>query len=107
MEWIYLILAILFELSATTLMKMSHGFTKLFPSIGTFIGYGICFTFLSLSLKKIDMGTAYAIWGAAGITIMTIIGIVFFKESINLLKVFSILLIVLGVVGLNISGASH
>ena len=107
MEWIYLILAISFEITATTLMKYSNGFTKILPSVGTFVGYLICFTFLSIALKKIDVGVAYAIWGAAGITAMSILGIIFFKESINVLKIFSILFIVLGVIGLNLSGASH
>ena len=107
MEWIFLILAIAFEITATTLMKISNGFTKVLPTVGTFLGYIICFTFLSIALKKIDMGVAYAIWGAVGITIMTVIGILFFKESINVLKVLSILFIVVGVIGLNLSGASH
>lgn len=107
MEWIYLIIAIAFELTATTLMKMSNGFTKLLPSIGTFLGYAICFTALSMSLKKIDVGVAYAIWGAAGIAAMSIIGVIFFKESISALKIFSILFIVLGVIGLNLSGTGH
>ena len=60
-----------------------------------------------MALKKIDLGIAYAIWGAVGITIMAAIGIIFFKESISFLKVVSILLIVLGVIGLNLSGAHH
>ena len=107
MEWIYLILAIIFEITATTLMKMSNGFTKVLPTVGTLLGYIICFTFLSIALKKIDMSVAYAIWGAVGITVMTIIGVVVYKESINVLKVVSILFIVIGVIGLNLSGASH
>ena len=107
MEWIFLILAIIFEITATTLMKMSNGFTKLLPSVGTFLGYIICFILLSIALKKIDLGVAYAIWGAVGITVMSIIGILVFKESISVLKILSILFIVLGVIGLNLSGASH
>lgn len=107
MEWIYLILAIAFEISSTTLMKMSNGFTKILPTVGTFLGYIICFSFLSISLKKIDLSVAYAIWSAVGIFVLSAIGIFVFKESINILKVISILFIVLGVVGLNLSGASH
>ncbi|PRR79215.1 DMT family transporter [Clostridium vincentii] len=107
MEWIFLTLAIIFEVAATTFMKMSNGFTKLLPSVGTFSGYILCFTFLSIALKKIDLGVAYAIWGAAGITIMSIIGVLVFKESINALKIFSVLFIILGVIGLNLSGVSH
>lgn len=107
MEWIYLFLAITLEIIATTLMKLSDGFTKMLPTVGTFSGYIMCFIFLSMSLKKIDVGVAYAIWGAVGITIMAIIGVVLFKESISLLKVISIFFIVLGVIGLNLSGVSH
>lgn len=107
MEWVYLILAIAFEISATTLMKMSNGFTKILPTVGTFLGYIICFCFLSISLKKIDISVAYAIWSAAGIVILSAIGIFVFKESINVLKVISLLFIVLGVVGVNLSGVSH
>lgn len=107
MEWIYLMLAIVFEITSTTLMKMSNGFTKLLPTAGTFLGYIICFTFLSIALKKIDVGIAYAIWGAVGITVMAVIGVLFFKESISVLKIFSILFIVLGVIGLNLNGTSH
>lgn len=107
MEWIFLTLAIAFEITATTLMKMSNGFTKILPTVGTFLGYIICFTLLAIALKKIDLGIAYAIWGAVGITVMSIIGVIVFKESVSVLKILSILFIVLGVIGLNLSGASH
>ncbi|GFZ31644.1 hypothetical protein CSC2_21700 [Clostridium zeae] len=107
MQWIYLILAIGFEIIATTLMKTSNGFSKLLPTLGSLIGYGICFTFLSMALKKIDVSVAYAVWSAAGLVIISIIGVVLFKESVSALKIISILLIILGVVGLNLSGVSH
>ncbi|WP_261830585.1 DMT family transporter [Inconstantimicrobium mannanitabidum] len=107
MQWIYLFLAIGFEITATTLMKVSNGFSKILPTIGTGLGYIICFTCLSMALKKIDISVAYAIWSAAGIVIISTIGVLFFKENISFLKVVSILLIVLGVIGLNLSGATH
>ena len=107
MQWIYLIIAISCEIIATSLMKYSNGFSKILPTIGTIIVYIICFTFLSMALKKIDISIAYAIWSAAGIVILSAIGILVFKESINAPKVISILLIVAGVVGLNLSGVSH
>ena len=107
MEWVYLFLAIGFEIIATSLMKVSYGFTKLLPTIGTFLGYILCFTLLSFALKKIDISIAYAIWSATGIVVLTAIGVFFFKEEINFIKIVSLLLIVLGVVGLNLSGASH
>ena len=103
MSWIYLILAIIFETLATTLLKMSHGFSLLLPSIGTFIGYILCFLFLSYALKSIDMSIAYAIWCACGILLISTIGIFFFHESISTLKVVSIVLIILGTVGLKLA----
>ncbi len=103
MSWIYLILAIMFETLATTLLKMSHGFSLLLPSIGTFIGYILCFLFLSYALKSIDMSIAYAIWCACGILLISTIGIFFFHESISTLKVVSIVLIILGTVGLKLA----
>lgn len=107
MQWIYLILAIVLETLATTFLKMSDGFSKLLPALGSLLSYGICFAFLSLSVKKIPISVAYAIWGAAGITIISAIGIIFFKENVSILKIASILFIVVGVIGLNLSGASH
>lgn len=107
MYWLYLILAISFEITATSLMKLSDGFSKLLPSLGTVIGYLLCFTFLSFALKKIDLSIAYAVWSAVGIVVLAGIGIFVFKENVNPMKVISILLIVIGVVGLNLSGLKH
>ena len=104
MCWIYLILAIIFETIATTFLKMSNGFTVLFPSIGTVLGYMFCFLFLSYTLRTIDMSVAYAIWGALGILLVSLIGMFFFNESMTVLKVISILLIILGTVGLRLAG---
>ena len=64
MSWVYLILAIIFEIFATTFLKMSNGFSVLMPSIGTVIGYVLCYLFLSYALITIDMSVAYAIWGS-------------------------------------------
>lgn len=107
MEWLYLILSILFEILATTLLKMSEGFSKILPTVGTCVGYVLCFAFLSIALKKLDMSVAYAIWSAAGITVLTAIGILIFKESISVMKIVSIIFIIVGVIGLNLSGVSH
>lgn len=107
MEWIFLFSAIIFEITATTLLKVSEGFTKILPSIGSVLGYIICFFMLSLALKKIDMSVAYAIWSAVGIFVLTLIGVIIFKESISIIKIISICFIILGVVGLNLSGVSH
>lgn len=104
MYWIYLILAIIFELLGTTLMKLSAGFTKLAPTAGTLCAYALCFALLSHALKEIELGTAYAVWSGVGILILSIIGIVFFKESMSPVKIGSIILILVGVVGLYTGG---
>lgn len=98
---IYLFLAIIFEITGTTCMKLSEGFTKILPSIGMFIFYGLCFTFLTISLKKIDLSVAYSLWSGLGTVLISFIGIVWFKESASIVKLISIALIIIGIVGLN------
>jgi small multidrug resistance pump len=107
MYWLYLILAILSEVVGTTNMKLSQGFTKIIPSILIFVFYGISFTFLTLALKKIDVSIAYAIWSGLGTALIVIIGFLFFKEPVTIIKVVSIGLIVVGVVGLHLSEGVH
>lgn len=99
--WIYLAIAILFEVAGTTSMKLSAGFTRLLPSICILIFYVISFSFLTLTLKKLDVSVAYAVWCGVGIVLICIIGHYFFSESMGWLKVLFIALIILGVVGLN------
>ena len=103
MSWLYLVLAIIFETLGTTALKMSNGFSVLLPSVATIITYILCFLFLSFALKTIDVSVAYAIWSAFGILLISIIGIIFFHESINFIKIISILLIIFGTVGLKIA----
>ncbi|OLA95048.1 MAG: hypothetical protein BHW64_00745 [Candidatus Melainabacteria bacterium LEY3_CP_29_8] len=103
MYWIYLILAIIFETIGTTALKMSNGFSVLIPSIGTVISYVFCFIFLSYALKTIDMSIAYAIWCAFGILLISAIGMMFFNETVSVIKVVSIILIIIGTVGLKLS----
>ena len=107
MSWLYLILAILFEVSGTTCMKLSQGFTKLLPSILLFILYGFSFTSFSLALKKLDVSVAYAVWSGLGTTLIALVGIMWFRESVSVLKIISIALIIIGVIGLNISKGIH
>lgn len=103
MSWIYLILAIIFETLGTTALKLSNGFSVLLPTIGTVISYVLCFLFLSYALKTIDISIGYAIWCALGILLVSTIGIVFLHESVSFLKIVSILLIILGTVGLRLA----
>lgn len=103
MSWIYLALAIFFETIGTTFLKLSSGFTILLPSVATSISYILCFLFLSYALKTLDMSVAYAIWGALGILLISTIGILFLHESISVLKIVSIILIILGTIGLRLA----
>lgn len=105
--WIYLILAILFEVAGTTCMKLSEGFSKAIPSILLFIFYAASFVAVTFALKKIDVSIAYAVWSGLGTAIITLIGIVFFRETITVIKIVSIILIIIGIVGLNLSGVRH
>jgi small multidrug resistance pump len=107
MSWIYLIGAILLEVAGTVSMKLSNGMTKTLPTILMFVFYAACFGIFSLALKKIEVGTAYAVWSGIGISLITVIGIIFFEDHLSLLKVVSIILIMLGIIGLNLNGAVH
>jgi small multidrug resistance pump len=101
--WFYLVLAIVTEVAGTTFLKLSDGMTKIVPIILTFVLYGVSFVFLGLCLKKIDVGVSYAIWSGLGTALITIVGIMYFKEPMSALKIASIVLIIVGVVGLNLT----
>lgn len=84
-------------------MKLSEGFSKIIPSISMFIFYILSLIALTFALKKFDVSIAYAIWAGLGTALITIVGIVYFKESLTLTKIASIMLIIIGVVGLHLS----
>ena len=98
---IFLILAIMSEVAGTTALKFSEGFTKLVPSIITVVGYCLAFYLLSLSLKSINIGFAYAVWAGVGIVLIALIGVIFLGEKADAIGFFGIGLIVAGVVILN------
>ncbi|HEY9280077.1 MAG TPA: multidrug efflux SMR transporter [Eoetvoesiella sp.] len=102
MSWIYLAVAIAAEIIATSALKASEGFSRLFPSIVTLVGYSIAFYCLSLTLRVIPVGVAYAIWSGAGIVAISAIGYIFFKQSLDLAALIGISLIVAGVIVLNV-----
>lgn len=102
MQYVFLAGAIVSEVIATSSLKLSDGFSKFWPSIIVVLGYLLSFFLLSLTLKRMGVGTAYAIWSAAGTALIVIIGIVYFKEQVTPAKVISLALIVIGVVGLNL-----
>jgi small multidrug resistance pump len=97
----YLGLAILAEVIATSALKTSDGFSKLWPSLITVVAYGVAFYLLSQTLKRMEIGVVYAIWSGAGTAAMALVGYWVFNEQFDTLKVISIGLIVLGVIGLN------
>lgn len=106
-SWILLVAAILFEVAGTTSMKLSAGFTKIIPSVLIFVFYALAFGALTLTLKKLDVSVVYAIWSGLGTALISVIGIVYFRESVNAAKIASICLIIAGVVGLNLFSSSR
>lgn len=98
--WICLFLAILTEVAGTTAMKMSEGFTYLLPSILIFVCYMLSLAFLSLSLKRMEIGFAYAIWSGLGTLLIYFIGVCLFYEPVTALKTLSVGCIIVGVMGL-------
>jgi small multidrug resistance pump len=104
-SWLLLIFAITTEVSGTTCMKLSQGFTQLLPSILVFVFYGFSFTASVFALKTIDVSIAYAVWMALGTAIIAIVGNVWFNEPLSAMKIMALLLIVIGVVLLNLSSA--
>lgn len=105
MEYILLGIAIAGELIGTTLLKYSAGFTKILPSAGSLIAYGVSFIFLAKALEKINFSIAYATWSALGILVTTVISVAIFKEKITLAGIGGLVLIVIGVVILNFYGS--
>ncbi len=104
-SWFMLMMAIVFEVTGTTAMKLSDGFTRPLPSILLILFYFLSLAALTLALKRIEVSIAYAVWAGVGTVLVAVIGILWFREPVSLLKVGSILLIVAGVVGLHLSGA--
>lgn len=98
MTFVYLVLAIVAEVIATSALKASVGFTRPLPSVVVVVGYGLAFYLLSLVLRTLPVGVAYAIWAGLGIVLVTLVGIVVFGEKPDLPAVIGISLIVAGVV---------
>ena len=106
-HWLFLASAIVLEVAGTTSMKLSEGFSRFVPSVLLFIFYSASFVALTFALKKIEVSVAYAVWSGIGTTLVAAIGILYFREAVTGLKLISILLIIVGVVGLNLSGSQH
>lgn len=101
-NYIYLALAIVAETVATTALKMSEQFTRLWPSLIVVIGYAAAFYLLSLSLRTIPIGVAYGLWSAIGIVLITTIGAIGFKQIPDLPAIIGMILIIAGVLIINL-----
>lgn len=107
MNWLYLTLAILTEVAGTILIKTSQGFSRFVPTIGLIVFYLMSYFFFNLALKKIDLGTAYAIWSGLGTALLAGLGMLFFREQLSLERVLAIMLIIAGVCILNMTGSAE
>lgn len=106
MSYIYLLIAIIGEVTATSFMKQSEGFTKLAPSLVTVAGYGVAFYFLSLTLRDIPTGIAYAIWSGVGVVLITAIAWAFQGQKLDAAALAGMTLIIAGVVVMNVFSKS-
>lgn len=102
MSWLLLALAIVLEVAGTMNMKLSQGFSRLVPSVFVFVFYGFSIGALTLSLKRIDVSVVYAVWSGMGTSLVAVLGILVFKESVTATKLVALALIVVGVAMLNL-----
>lgn len=105
--WLLLIAAIASEVGGTTCLKLSEGFSRLVPSLGVVALYLLSFVLLAKVLETLDMGVAYAIWAGLGTALVATAGILVFGESVSAARIASLGCIIVGVVGLQLSGAVH
>lgn len=97
-----LFFAVLSEVIATTSLKFSEGFTKLVPSIIVVVGYGLSFYLLSMTLKVMPIGIAYALWSGIGITLTVLLGKIIWNESLDWAHITGIILIIMGILVINL-----
>lgn len=107
MGYVLLAGAIIFEVFATTMLKLSNGFTALLPSAGCVVGYLLCFFLLGKSLEHLNLSLAYALWAALGIILTTVVAFFLFGDKITLPMIIGIALIVVGVVLVNLNSTAH
>lgn len=105
-SWLYLLIAIVSEVVATSALNASNGFRKLIPSILVVVGYGLSFYFLALTLRTIPMGITYAVWSGVGLVLITLVGWVVFKQKIDLPAAIGMTLILAGVIVMNVFSMS-
>ena len=102
MNWLYLAIAIVSEVIATSALKAAEGFTRWVPSLLVVVGYASAFYFLSLTLRSIPIGVAYAVWSGAGVVLVSLVGWLLYQQSLDAAALIGIGLIVAGVLVLNL-----
>jgi small multidrug resistance pump len=107
MGYLYLTLAILFEIAGTTAMKLSEGFTRPAWGVPLVLAYLASLSFLTLSLRTVEVGVAYAVWSGVGTALIAFVGWSVFRETLTLTQLVSLGLILAGLVGLNLTGRAH
>ena len=106
MKWVYLLLAIVSEVVATSALKSSESFSRLWPSVLTVVGYGVAFYLLSLTLREMPVGIAYATWSGVGIVLVSLAAVVLFGQKLDLPALIGMGLIVAGVIVINVCSKS-
>lgn len=106
-DWFYLAIAIVSEVMATSALKATEGFSRLIPSVLVVIGYGSAFYFLSLTLRSIPLGVAYAIWSGVGIALVSLVGWLLYRQTIDMAGGVGMAMIVSGVMVINLFSKSH
>ena len=105
-QWVLLAVAIVSEVIATSCLKAAEGFTRLWPSVVVVVGYVLAFYFLSLTLRTIPVGVAYAIWSGVGVALIALSGWLFLGQSLDLPAMIGLALIVAGVAVINVFSQS-
>ena len=105
MSWVILFFAIVFEVAGTLTLKFTEGMTRLWPTVLMFAFYLVSLFGLSTAVSKIPVGTAYAVWSGVGTLMVAVLGVLWLKEQVTLLRSVSMLLIVIGVAGLYLTGS--
>jgi quaternary ammonium compound-resistance protein SugE len=103
MSWIILILAGVAEITWAVALKYADGFTRIIPSVITVVGYIASLVLLSMAMKRLPLGTSYAVWTGIGIVGTTVLGIFLFQEKLSPVQVICVAMIVIGIIGLKLS----
>lgn len=105
MDWMFLFIAGVFEIGWAVGLKYSHGFTRLWPSVATAILMILSYIFLAMAIRRIPLGTAYAIWTGIGVVGTAGLGVWLFTEPVNLLRMLFLVMILLGIIGLKLTSS--